>query len=129
MNSFLLSRYLLNDFIRHCQYVKGSIPTNWPYTSSMQKDSNHEHQYTNSGEIAVAMIASIAAITIIAAIVYQKYVVPKRDHRLIYNDNMKGNDLELDCDGSDLKEAVSDFPTTPVRSATNKGANYRNGIV
>jgi len=102
----------------HCQFVKGTKPKDWPY-SSLQGSSQGEKHYSNAGAIAGTIVVVLATGIVLLAFVYQRYFSVRENY-----DDVRGKESELDCDGSDMKDAVAEqsrvSSTTRSRGKTRK---------
>jgi hypothetical protein len=97
----------------YCQFLKGTKPAGWPYTSHLQGNRHDEH-YSNAGAIAGIIVAVLAVGIILVAFWYRTFYVTGN-----YDEVAKEKDLELDCDGGILLEAVADQRQVPQSRVMN----------
>ncbi len=85
----------------YCQFVKGSRPEGYPYTSNAT--SNEKSSSPVTGAIVGSLVTILVIGTIGAAIYYRR----KLGHKWSSDDGITGRDLELEADGSTMRETVS----------------------
>jgi len=97
----------------HCQFVKGTKPAGWPFTTEGPYDPNGSSSATSSGsdagEIAALLMVLFAVAVVIGAIIYKRVNSPievagsgDKYH------GATGRDLELNADGEMLKDAMEE---------------------
>lgn len=108
----------------HCQFVKGTKPKDWPFTSQMPRPEE-VHKTTNVGAITGSSIFAITFIVIAMAFAYKRYYSTKENY-----DQMDSRQLsELQCDG-DAMEGVENIESLKNgRGGTIISSKQDSGIV
>mmetsp|Transcript_7555 Transcript_7555/g.11526 ORF Transcript_7555/g.11526 Transcript_7555/m.11526 type:complete len:238 (+) Transcript_7555:102-815(+) len=106
----------------YCQFVRGSKPKGYPYTNNSISDTK---QKGSSSPVAGAVVGSLVTILVIATIGAAVYYRRKLGYNRSSDGGVTGKDLELEMDGSSMKDVVS---KSMQEAAHSPGANWSKNV-